>query len=691
MITTYSIYNLHCHGCAIRIEEFLQSLPGIETATIDEFTCRLVIQGNTPDLFEINKIAESIVPGCRLEVFSSDTIEEDVSLPTINLWVSTILFCIGIVFQEKLYRLLSPIVANILFFCIPYVLCGWSVLKKSIECLLLKDFFNEFTLMGSATIVAIFLGDFPEAVGVMFFYRIGEYFQESAAIKSRKSIKALLTTKPSTAHLIEGEYIRDVSPESLQPGAKLLVKPGEKIPLDGIIESGDSQVDTSPLTGESVPVVVYPGSPVFSGTINILGSLTIKATACYNDSSISRILELVENAIVRKAPTERFVTRFARYYTPIVVLSAVIVGIVPPLIGFGPFKEWIYRGLVLMVISCPCALLISIPLGYLGGIGAASRRGILVKGGNVFDALQKISVVAFDKTGTLTKATFEVTNILPNQGVSSEQLLQTAAIAVSQSSHPIVSAIVEAAGTSHKLEDIELQEIPGKGIIATHQGTNIVVGNAGILKSHGFEPTSVANPGSTVHVAKGEQYLGVIIVSDTVKPDAAKAIARLKQYVSKIVMLTGDRPEAAEWVAKNLHIDEYRAGLLPEHKAEIIESFGPSERVMFVGDGINDAPVLALAGVGVAMGNLGSESAIEVADAVILDDSPLRIVDLMHIAYRTHRIVLQNIVLALGVKAIIMGFGIVGLSTLWEAVFADVGVALLAVFNASRAGNFSSK
>lgn len=686
MTMTYTIHNLHCRGCAIRIEEQIQSLPGVQFVSIDELTHHLVIEGIAPDLIELNKIAEEIIPGVYFEPSSLITEKEEDKITTFPLWISSIIFIIGILFQTKLYSLLSPLVTNIFFFGIPYLLCGWRVLWQGLKCLLFKDFFNEFMLMGGATIVAIILGDFPEAVGVMLFYRIGEYIQEKVLLKSRRSIKALLATKPSIAHLVQGDFIQDVSPESLEPGAKLLVKPGEKVPLDGIIESGTSQLDTSPLTGESVPTVVSVGDQVFGGTINVLGSLIIQATAGHKESSISRIVELVENAIARKAPTERFITRFARYYTPLVVLFAFGVAMLPPIVGVGTFHEWIYRGLVLMVISCPCALLISVPLGYLGGISAASRQGILVKGGNVFDALQKIKIVAFDKTGTLTKATFTVTSILLNKGVSRDYLLQSAAIAVTHSSHPIVHPILDLINKKTQIKNIELQEIPGKGIIAIHEGVPIIVGNDVLLRTHGFEPIIVDRPGSIIHVANNFNYLGVIIASDTLKSDAVEAIRCLKKYVNKVIMLTGDRSESAEGIAKIINVDEYRAGLLPEDKIAAIESFGPVEQVLFVGDGINDAPVLAISGVGVAMGKLGSESAIEIADAVILDDSPVRVVDLIRIARKTYAIVLQNIALALGVKIIIMGFGVIGFSTLWEAVFADVGVALLAVLNATRVG-----
>ncbi len=686
MALHYCIHNLHCRGCMVRIEEQVGQLPGVQSVAVEPSTKYLYIEGKDPGFEYINTLVEGIAPGAYItEVASTlDPVEPEKDHSIQWLWFGGTLFILGLLSKHIFYEYFPVFLVNIVFFGIPYLICGWSVLKKGIECLLLNDFFNEFTLMGGATIIAIIIGDFPEAVGVMFFYRVGEYIQEKVAGSSRKSIKALLATKPSIAHVIENEQIHDVDPISLQPGSKLLVKPGEKIPVDGVIEQGTSQVDTSPLTGESSPVIVQVGSQVFAGTINLIGSLTITVTAAYKDSSVSKILTLVENAVARKAPTERFITQLARYYTPIVVLASFIVALIPPLLGFGSFQEWIYRGLILMVISCPCALLISIPLGYFGGIGSASCRGILVKGGNVFDALHKIRIVAFDKTGTLTKANFTVTNVYTFGSHIQDDVLQAASIALSHSKHPIANAILDFIGYNGQTDNVEIQEFPGKGVIAKHNEDTIIAGNSILIKEHGFDPIFVVDPCSFVHVIKNNSYLGVICVADMLKPDAAEAIRYVKKYVHKVAMLTGDRKETAQYVAEVLGVDEYQAELLPEDKVSAVENLGPSEQVLFVGDGINDTPALALSGVGVAMGSLGSDAAIEVADAVILDDSPVRVGELIQISYRTRRIILQNITLALGVKAIIMAFGVIGLSSLWEAVFADVGVTILAVLNASR-------
>ena len=455
---------------------------------------------------------------------------------------------------------------------------------------------------------------------------------------------------------------------------------------------GESQVDASPLTGESVPVRLSPGGQVHAGTINLNGALTVEVTAPFAESSIARILEMVENAAARKAPTERFITRLARWYTPAVSGLALLVAVLPPLFGLGSFQEWIYRALVLLVISCPCALLISIPLGYFGGIGAASRRGILIKGGAVLDNLRDIRVAAFDKTGTLTEGVFEVNAVLPMPGVSREELLSVAALAESRSNHPIARSVLRAAlaaglGTEKDAAVSAMREIPGKGVEVTADGTQVLAGNAALLEAYNITPLPVDIPGSVVQVARDGRALGALVVSDRIKPQAPGALEALRRLgVDVLAMLTGDRQSQARPVAKELGLDVLKADLLPEDKASALEALGPTRQTLMVGDGINDAPVLATAGVGVAMGGLGSEAAIETADVVILDDNPQRLPELLRIARRTRRIVWENIVLALGIKGLFMGLGIVGLSGLWEAVFADVGVALLAVLNASRAG-----
>lgn len=614
-----------------------------------------------------------------------------------ELWlmgVSAALFATGMLAETQLTAIMPAWVVTTIFYALPYALCGYEVLLSGARSLLRGDFFNEFTLMGGATIAAILLGQLPEAVGVMLFYRIGEYVQERAAGNSRRSVRALLAARPTVAHeLLPDGATRNMSPDALGPGDRILVRPGEKIPLDGRVLSGESQVDTSPLTGESVPVRLAPGGQAHAGTINLSGALSVEVTAPFAESSIARVLEMVENAVARKAPTERFITRLARWYTPAVTGLALLVAVLPPLLGMGTFHEWIYRGLVLLVISCPCALLISIPLGYFGGIGAASRRGILIKGGAVLDNLREIRVAAFDKTGTLTEGIFAVNAVLPAPGVSPEELLAMAALAESRSNHPIARSILKAAqkagvdtqGMSPAISN--MREVPGKGVEVKAGEVQVLAGNAALLQAHGIAPMPVDIPGSVVQVARDGRLLGALVVSDRIKPQTPGALAALRHLgINTLAMLTGDRPAQAEPVAKELHLDVLKAGLLPEDKAHALEELGPTRQTLFVGDGINDAPVLASAGVSVAMGGLGSEAAIETADVVILDDNPQRLPELLRIARRTRRIVWENIFLALGVKGLFMGLGIVGLSGLWEAVFADVGVALLAVLNATRAG-----
>ncbi len=607
--------------------------------------------------------------------------------------VSAVLFALGMLADTRLETFLPSWLVLTLCYVLPYALCGYDVLRQMLRNIMRGDIFNEFTLMGGATIAAIALGQLPEAVGVMLFYRIGEFMQERAAGNSRRSVKALLAARPTTAHeLLDDGATRDVSPEDLGPGSRILVRPGEKIPLDGTVLEGESQVDASPLTGESVPVRLSPGGQVHAGTINLSGALTVEVTAPFAESSIARILEMVENAAARKAPTERFITRLARWYTPAVSGLALLVAVLPPLFGLGSFQEWIYRALVLLVISCPCALLISIPLGYFGGIGAASRRGILIKGGAVLDNLRDIRVAAFDKTGTLTEGVFEVNAVLPMPGVSREELLSVAALAESRSNHPIARSVLRAAlaaglGTEKDAAVSAMREIPGKGVEVTADGAQVLAGNAALLEAYNITPLPVDMPGSVVQVARDGRALGALVVSDRIKPQAPGALEALRRLgVDVLAMLTGDRQSQARPVAKELGLDVLKADLLPEDKASALEALGPTRQTLMVGDGINDAPVLATAGVGVAMGGLGSEAAIETADVVILDDNPQRLPELLRIARRTRRIVWENIVLALGIKGLFMGLGIVGLSGLWEAVFADVGVALLAVLNASRAG-----
>lgn len=611
--------------------------------------------------------------------------------------VSALLFATGMLADDSMAQHVPHWLVIAIFYALPYILCGYDVLRLGFKSILKKDFFNEFTLMGGATIAAIALGELPEAVGVMLFYRIGEFVQERAAGHSRRSVKALLAARPSIAHqIVDGGSILDVKPEDLGPGSHILVRPGEKIPLDGTVLEGDSQVDASPLTGESVPLRLLPGGRVHAGTINLNGALRIEVTSAFAESSIARILEMVENAVARKAPTERFITRVARWYTPAVTGLALLVAVIPPALGFGPFSEWLYRALVLLVISCPCALLISIPLGYFGGIGAASRRGILIKGGAVLDSLRDIRVAALDKTGTLTEGVFEVNAVLPAQGVETDELLTTAALAESRSNHPIARSVIRAAIEANIITDdtaiSSMREIPGKGVEVQTADATLLAGNAALMEAYDIAPQAVTVPGSVVQVARNGRLLGALVVADRLKPQSPEAIEGLRRMgVGTIAMLTGDRVEQARPVAERLKLDILKADLLPEDKADALEAIGPVKNTLFVGDGINDAPVLATAGVGVAMGGLGAEAAIETADVVILDDNPARLPELLRIARRTRTIVWQNIAMALGIKSVFMGLGIFGLSGLWEAVFADVGVALMAVLNAARAGKIDTK
>ncbi len=691
MIRQYVVSNLHCSGCAARIADELTRLPGIRHASIDLTVNRLRLEGDPVELAELIRIADAVEPG----TFFAPLCEECEETPApksltektaaARMTVSAVLLACGLLWGERVVRYCPETAVHFVLYGIPYLLCGYDVLLKGLRSLMRRDFFNEFTLMSGATITAIGLGESAEAVGVMLFYSLGEYLQERAAGQSRSAVRALLAARPVTAHVFCEGTVRDQQPEKVFPGMTLLVKPGEKIPLDGKLLSGHSRIDTSPLTGEPVPVAARPGDRVLAGTVNLDEAIIVEVTAAYKDSSVARILEMVENAAARKAPTERFITRFARRYTPCVAIAAVVAAIVPPLLGSGTFQEWIYRALVLLVVSCPCALVISIPLGYFGGIGAASRRGILVKGGHVFDALRSVSIAAMDKTGTLTKGEFKVVEILPAPGFSKEQVLYTAARAETQSAHPIAHSILNAVGNPPPAESLTVREIPGKGLEVRNDSSSILVGNRALLALHGLEVQDPENPGTVVHTAQDGIYLGAVVIADELRPEAVRTVAELrKEGIRKVVMLTGDRGATAQATGRALGMDDVRFGLLPEEKAAAMEKLGPRENILFMGDGLNDAPVLAAAGVSVAMGGHGSQAAVEIADVVIPDDNPGKLPCLLRIARKTRAVVYQNIVLALGIKGVFMALGLLGVSGLWEAVFADVGVALLAVLNAGR-------
>lgn len=595
----------------------------------------------------------------------------------------------GMIFEEPLHN--TPYrVGKYAVFISAYLLSGWTVLKTAGRNILKGQVFDENFLMTIATVGAIAIHQLPEAVAVMLFYRVGELFQEYSVGRSRRSIKSLLEVRPDTANLKVNGSVKAVSPEEVQVGDIILVKPGEKTPLDGEVLEGNSLVDTSALTGESVPRTVRVGETVLAGMINQTGLLTLRVTKLFGESSIAKILDLVENATSKKAETEKFITRFARYYTPIVVILSLAVALLPPLfIPGATHEEWVYRALVLLVISCPCGLVISIPLGYFGGVGGAAKRGILVKGSTFLDTLTSVKTVVFDKTGTLTKGVFKVTHVVTKHGFSESELLTLAAKAESHSNHPVAQSIREAYG--QPIDDAEVtdyEEIAGHGIRADVNNQLVLAGNDRLLHRENIDHDTCNVEGTVVHLAVDQRYAGYILIADEIKEDAAQAIRDLKRVgVEQTVMLTGDNKVVAQGVAKRLGLDSFMAELLPEGKVEAIEQTlrrSGKGKVVFVGDGINDAPVIARADIGMAMGGLGSDAAIETADVVIMTDAPSKVAEAIQVARKTRTIVVQNIVLAMAVKGLFIMLGTLGVATLWEAVFADVGVALLAIFNATR-------
>ncbi len=603
---------------------------------------------------------------------------------------SVLLFTVGLVFEKKLHLTYLSL-GEYLVFISAYLLSGWKVLFSAGRNILRGKVFDENFLMTIATLGAVLIHQLPEAAGVMIFFKVGELFQDLTLARSRRSIKSLLEVRPDYANLKANGTLKKVPPNEVNVGDVVMVRTGERVPLDGIVIEGSSQVDTSALTGESRPRLVEEGDSILSGMINKTGVLTVKVSRPFRESSISQILDLVQNAVHKKAKTEKFITRFAGYYTPLVVFGALATALLPPLLIAGEtFSTWIYRALVLLVISCPCALVISIPLGYFGGIGGASKKGILVKGSNYLDALNKVKTVVFDKTGTLTKGVFKVTEVVPKNGFSQKELLRLAAEAESHSNHPIAQSIIESYGDNNPPSTVEnYREIAGHGVIAKVRGRSILAGNDRLLHSENIEHDVCKVEGTVVHVAVDRVYAGYLLIGDEIRQDARRAIPALKELgVKKTIMLTGDNKTAAASVCLKLGLDSYFAELLPEEKVKALDKLiterDKNERIAFVGDGINDAPVLARADIGIAMGKMGSDAAIDIADVVLMTDSPLKVAEAIRVARNTHKIVWQNIILAFCIKAVFVGLGIAGLATMWEAVFADMGVALLAIFNAAR-------
>jgi len=578
-------------------------------------------------------------------------------------------------------------------FILAYVIAGYDICLKALKKLVNGQIFDENFLMTIASLGAFLIGDRLEAVSVLVFYDIGEMLQDLAVNRSKRNIEELMDIRPDYANKIIGDKISVVAADSIMTGELILVKPGERVPLDGIVVRGNSFVDVRALTGESVPVQVFEGDEVLAGTVNQNAVLHVKVTKPYTESTVSKILELVRNAGNKKAQSEKFITKFARVYTPAVVMAAVAVAVIPPLLQFGSYQLWLYRALSFLIISCPCALVISIPLSYFGGIGGGARHGVLVKGSNYLDALQNIDTIVFDKTGTLTKGVFEVTSLTPVTDVDARRLLQYAAVAEKNSNHPIAKSIInyyKLQFSSEPEQADKVIELAGQGVVAEYAGQTILAGNEKLLREHRINMPAVKEAGSIVHVAVEGSYLGYIVISDLLKPDAAEAVKRLKKLgVRRAVMLTGDRKESAGVVARQCSLDEYKAQLLPQDKVACFEEYKKEAagkgKVVFVGDGLNDAPVLAAADIGIAMGGIGSDAAIEAADVVIMNDNPAKIATAISIARKTRQIVIQNIVFALGVKLLIMVLAFFGITSIWFAIFADVGVALLALLNAMRA------
>ena len=586
---------------------------------------------------------------------------------------------------------------NNIIFIVAYIVVGLEIVKKAIRNIFRGKVFDENFLMSVATIGAFAIGEFPEAVAVMLFYQVGELFQSYAVDKSRKSIASLMDIRPDFANVEKNGNLEKVSPEEVKCGEIIVVKPGEKVPLDGLVIAGNSNIDTKALTGEALPQEVKEGSKILSGTINLNGVIKIKVIKEYGESTVSKILDLVENASSKKSKSENFITKFAKYYTPIVVIIAVILAIIPPLlIPNATFSKWLYRALSFLVVSCPCALVISIPLSFFGGIGGASKIGILIKGSNYLEQLSNTEIIVFDKTGTLTKGTFEVQHI-ESINLSKEKLLEIVAYAEKYSNHPISLSVKSAYGKEIDEKQIsDYKELSGYGVSAKVNNDYVLVGNEKLMKENNIHFTSCKNIGTTLYVAVNEKYEGHITISDKIKDDAEKTIKDLKKnHIKQVVMLTGDKKAAGEEVGKKLGIDKVYTELLPDEKVkkveELLKEKSEKGKLTFVGDGINDAPVLAISDIGIAMGGVGSDAAIEAADIVLMTDEPSKIIDAIQLSRKTMRIVKENIVFAITVKIIVLILSAFGISTMWEAVFADVGVSIIAIINALRVLRVKSK
>ena len=699
----YLLKGLDCPNCSAKIEKEVGELEGVALSEVNLMKQTLtvsmdhnkaasmldmvttIVHSHEPDVEVSEQKADTSVAPDKKE--KTPVYSDDDKKLTIRLISGAVIYAVGM--GLTLFGHVSlPVELGVLI--VAYIILGWDVVWQAVKNITRGQIFDEHFLMSLSTIGAFAIGEYPEAVAVMLFYQVGEFFQSLAVKRSRKSISDLMDIRPDSATVRRNGELVVVAPETVSIGELIVVKPGEKIPLDGIVTEGESMLDTRALTGESVPRSIRKGEEALSGCVNQSGVLTIKVTKSFGESTVTKIIDLVENASSRKAPTENFITTFARYYTPIVVGMAAILAIIPPVILGGGWSEWLRRGFVFLIVSCPCALVISIPLTFFGGIGAASKRGVLVKGSNYLEALNKVSVVVFDKTGTLTKGVFKVVDITVEFGFTKEQVLEYAAQAESYSNHPIAKSIQEAFGKTIDQSVLSgYEEISGHGIRVLIGGKRVLAGNSKLMDSEKVSYAACQSAGTKVYIAVDGRYAGCIVIADEVKDDSQNAIASLKKIgVEKIVMLTGDDEKIGKAVAEQLGLDEYYAQLLPDQKVEKLEYLDQHKtkgsKLAFVGDGINDAPVLARADVGIAMGGLGSDAAIEAADVVLMTDEPSKLVDAIDVAKATKRIVMQNIIIALGIKSVFLILGALGIAGMWEAVFGDVGVTIIAVLNAMR-------
>lgn len=665
------IEGVTCTNCAAKIEKSVGEEADVATCQIDFATSRMIIDwtdsaDRNDTLRKIEATMGRIEPGAH---FVKDETEGPMS--------SRLLWRFGVAFMLLLIGLYTD---SLLVYGLAYTVAGYDVVYGAIRNIWYREWFDEKFLMTIATVGAIVIAEYPEAVAVMLFYQLGEYFQGRAVHASRRSIQSLLNMKPTIARVFEDGRENEKRPEDVAVGSVIVIRAGEQVPMDGRVLRGTSSLDTASLTGESLPRQIGPNEEVLAGMVNLDGRLEVQVERPAAESSLQKMIHLVEQASMNKAKTEQMITRLAKVYTPVVVVLAAAVAFVPPLF-VGNLEEWVYRALIFLVISCPCALVISIPLGYFGGIGAGSRRGILVKGGEYLDVLADVDTVIFDKTGTLTSGRFEVTNVVPNDGWTEDELLKLAARVEMASTHPLAKAIVAHAGGVVPFS--EIKEVPGYGLMAVDGEEKIYVGSARYMRKLGYS-VEMETSGTIVHVVRGECWLGRIELRDEVKRDAQETISILKRYGYHTVMLTGDRQEVADAVGSSIGIDEVKSELLPHQKVEEVERFLANGKVAFVGDGLNDAAALARADVGLVMGGVGSDAAVTAADLVLMNDAPRDVVAAIDLSKRTRRIVWQNIMFAFGMKALFLILGLFGLASMWEAVFADVGVALLAIGNASR-------